>query len=280
MHESAMSGRRVSVWMSVVALAMALLAAGCQTVQTTQPGAVGVNREQRMAISQQEFEQGAAKSYQELMQQARAKGLLNRDAAQVDRVRRIAARLIPATATFRPDAVKWKWETNVLSSDQVNAWCMPGGKIAVYTGLIQKLSLTDDELAAVMGHEMAHALREHSREQASIQLGQNVVIGLAGSLFGLSETAQQVGQLAAEYTINRRHSRQDETEADRIGVELAARAGYDPRAAITLWSKMARLSGSEPPQWLSTHPSSAARTRDLTDYSQRVLPLYQAATRR
>ncbi len=280
MDAAAVLRMRTSAWTGAFALAVTLLLAGCQTVQTTQPGAVGVNREQRMAISQQEFEQGAAKSYQGLMQQAQAKGLLNRDAAQVERVRRIAGRLIPATATFRPDALKWKWETNLLSSDQVNAWCMPGGKIAVYTGLIQKLALTDDELAAVMGHEMAHALREHSREQASIQMGQNVVIGIAGSLFGLSETAQQVGQLAAEYTINRRHSRQDEIEADRIGVELAARAGYDPRAAITLWSKMARLSGGEPPQWLSTHPSSEARTRDLTDYAQRVLPLYQAATRR
>ncbi len=280
MHETAGSKMRTSGWTGAVALAVALLAAGCQTVQTTQPGAVGVNREQRMAISQQEFEQGAAKSYQDLIQQAQAKGLLNRDAAQVERVRRVAGRLIPATATFRQDAVKWKWETNLLSSDQVNAWCMPGGKIAVYTGLIQKLALNDDELAAVMGHEMAHALREHSREQASMQMGQNAVIGIAGALFGLSDTVQQVGQLAAEYTINRRHSRQDETEADRIGVELAARAGYDPRAAVSLWGKMAKLAGGEPPQWLSTHPSNEARTRDLTDYAQRVMPLYQAAVRR
>lgn len=279
MSETAVMKMRTSWWTGAVALAVALLATGCQTVQTTQPGAVGVNREQRMAISQQEFEQGAATAYQDMMQQAQAKGLLNRDAVQLERVKRVASRLIPATATFRPDAVKWKWEANLLSSDQVNAWCMPGGKIAVYTGLIQKLGLTDDELAAVMGHEMAHALREHSREQASLQLGQNAVIGIAGSLFGLSEAVQQVGQLAAEYTINRRHSRQDETEADRIGVELAARAGYDPRAAISLWGKMAKLAGGEPPQWMSTHPSNEARTKDLTDYAQRVLPLYQAARR-
>ena len=266
--------------MSGTLLIAAVLLAGCETVQTTQPGTVGVNRDQRMAISQQEFDQGAAQAYAQMMQQAQQKGVLNRDAASVARVRNIANRLIPATATFRPDARNWKWEENVLSTDEVNAWCMPGGKIAVYTGLIQKLNITDDELAAVMGHEMAHALREHSREQASQQAIQQAGIGIIGSLLGVGETGQQVAQLATEYTINRRHSRQDETEADRIGVELAARAGYDPRAAVSLWNKMAKLSGGEPPQWLSTHPSNETRTKDLTDYSQRVMPLYQAAAKR
>ena len=267
-------------WVLAVTLAGGLLVAGCETVQTTQPGAVGVSRQQHMAISEQEFNQGAAKSYAQLMQQARAKGVLNRDGAQLARVRAVAGRLIPATGVFRPDALKWSWETNVLSTDEVNAWCMPGGKIAVYTGLLQKLNLTDDELAAVMGHEMAHALREHGREQASIQMGQAAVIGILGALAGASDAAQELGQMALEYTVNRRHSRQDETEADRIGVELAARAGRSRRAAVSLWNKMGKLAGSQPPQWLSTHPSNEVRTRDLTDYSQRVLPLYQAAARR
>jgi len=264
----------------IVLAAAALLLAGCETVQTTQPGVVGVSREQRMAISQQDFDKGAAQAYQQMMAQAQQKGVLNRDAATVQRVRAIAARLIPATAAFRPDARNWKWEVNVLTSDDVNAWCMPGGKIAVYTGLIQKLNLTDAELAAVMGHEMAHALREHSREQASLESMQQLGIGIVGSLLGVSQTTQQLSQLALEYTINRPHSRQDETEADRIGVELAARAGYDPRAAVSLWNKMAKLSGSAPPQWMSTHPSPETRTRDLTDYAQRVMPLYEAAIKR
>ena len=268
---------------TVVAWALGLTAAllaGCETVQTTQPGTVGVNREQKMAISEADFNQGAAQAYAQMMADAQKKGTLNRDAAAVQRVRNIANRLIPATATFRPDARNWKWEVNVLSTDEVNAWCMPGGKIAVYTGLIQKLNITDDELAAVMGHEMAHALREHSREQASQQAIQQAGIGIVGSLLGVGETGQQIAQLATEYTINRRHSRQDETEADRIGVELAARAGYDPRAAISLWNKMTKLGGGQPPEWLSTHPSNETRTKDLTDYSQRVMPLYQAAAKR
>jgi predicted Zn-dependent protease len=271
-----MSGITRRILTGALLVSAALLTA-CETVQTTQPGTVGVDRQQRMAISQQEFDQGAAQAYAQMMQQAQQKGVLNRDQATLQRVRNIANRLIPATTTFRPDARNWKWETNVLSTDEVNAWCMPGGKIAVYTGLIQKLNITDDELAAVMGHEMAHALREHSREQASQQAIQQAGIGIIGSLLGVGETGQQVAAMAAEYTINRRHSRQDETEADRIGVELAARAGYDPRAAVSLWNKMAKLGGGEPPQWLSTHPSNETRTKDLTDYSQRVMPLYQAA---
>jgi predicted Zn-dependent protease len=272
--------RKFNRGLTVMALAALALLTGCETTSTTQPGAVGVNREQRMAISQQEFEQGAAQAYAQMMAEAQKKGMLNRDGAQVERVRRIASRLIPATATFRPDATKWKWEVNVLNTEDVNAWCMPGGKMAVYAGLIQKLNITDDELAAVMGHEMAHALREHSREQASRQAIQGIGIGVVGSLFGLSDTVQQIGQMAAEYTINRRHSREDETEADRIGVELAARSGFDPRAAVSLWNKMAKAGGGEPPQWLSTHPSHETRTRDLTEYSQKVMPLYQAAARR
>lgn len=273
-------GTRSGAISKIVLAAAVLLLAGCETVQTTQPGVVGVSREQRMAISQQDFDRGAAQAYQQMMAQAQKKGALNRDAAMVQRVRAIAARLIPATTAFRPDARNWKWEVNVLSADEVNAWCMPGGKIAVYTGLIQKLNITDDELAAVMGHEMAHALREHSREQASAQALQQMGIGIVGSLLGVSETTQQLSQLALEYTVNRPHSRQDETEADRIGVELAARAGYDPRAAVSLWQKMNALGGGAPPQWMSTHPSPETRTRDLQDYSQRVMPLYQAAAKR
>jgi len=264
----------------MLALAAALLLAACQTVQTTQPGVVGVDRQQRMLISSADMDKGSAEAYQKMMQEAQKKGALNRNAAQVERVRRIANRLTPVTAAFRPDAPRWKWEVNVLTSNDVNAWCMAGGKMAVYTGLIEKLKITDDELAAVMGHEIAHALREHSREQASREAGQNMIISLGGALLGAPEVGQQVAQMATEVLFNRPHSRQDETEADRIGVELAARAGFDPRAAVSLWQKMASQGGAIPPQWLSTHPSPETRTRDLQDYAQRVMPLYQAAIKR
>ena len=271
------------VWISLSGLtagiALALLA-GCQTVRTTEPGVVGVDRQQRMLISREEMDRGSAEAYQKIIQDAQKKGALNRNAAYVERVRRIVARLTPVTAAFRADAPRWRWEVNVLTSDEINAWCMAGGKVAVYTGLIDKLKITDDELAAVMGHEIAHALREHSREQASREAGQNMIISLGSALLGAPEVGQQVAQLATDVLFNRPHSRDDETEADRIGVELAARAGYDPRAAVSLWQKMGAQGGATPPQWLSTHPSPQTRTRDLQDYAQRVLPLYQAAVKR
>jgi len=185
---------------------------------------------------------------------------------------------MPNTGAFRPDAPKWGWEINVLDSPEVNAWCMPGGKIAVYSGLLAKINPSDDELAAVMGHEIAHALREHSREQISQQMGTQAVVGIAGALFGLGDAAQGLGNMVADVTLNLPKSRTAETEADRIGVELAARAGYNPHAAVTLWEKMGKLAGgSQPPAFLSTHPSHASRIADLKQYSEKVMPLYAAA---
>jgi predicted Zn-dependent protease len=166
----------------------------------------------------------------------------------------------------------------VITLDEVNAWCMPHGKIAVYTGLLQKIQPSDDELAAVLGHEMGHALREHTREQISQEMGTQTLLGIAGALFGLGQTAQSLGAMAANVTIGLPKSRTDETEADRIGVELAARAGYDPRAAVNLWEKMEKLAGgSQPPQWLSTHPSNESRIADVRQYAEKVMPLYTAA---
>ena len=165
----------------------------------------------------------------------------------------------------------------MITTKEVNAFCMPGGKMAIYSGLIQQLNATDDEIAAVMGHEIAHALREHSREQASQQAAQQLGISVIGALAGLSGTALNVSQLALDVTFNLPHSRTDETEADRIGVELAARAGYDPRAAVSLWEKMQKLGGGQPPQFLSTHPSHETRIADLRQYSEKVMPLYQQA---
>ena len=260
-----------------VGLVSVVLVAGCQSVETTQPGVVGVDRDQRMMVSAQDMEAGAAKAYTQMMGQAKQKGALDRNAAQVQRVRAITQRLIPHTAAFRPDAAKWPWEVHVVSIDEVNAWCMPGGKMAIYTGLIEKLQATDDEIAAVMGHEISHALREHSRERASRQMGTQMAVGIAGALFGIGDLGQSLGNVVADVTLNRPNSRTQEVEADRIGVELAARAGFDPRAAITLWEKMQKAGGGQPPQFLSTHPSHENRISDLRAYSERVMPLYQAA---
>jgi predicted Zn-dependent protease len=213
------------------------------------------------------------------MKKAAAKNALNRDAAQTARVKTIAQRLIPATAVFRPDSPKWAWEVNVITSGEVNAWCMPGGKMAVYTGLIEKLKVTDDELAAVMGHEIAHALREHGRERMSQAYTQQVALSVVGAALGFGQGGMQLAQLATDVTFNLPNSREHEVEADRVGVELAARAGYDPRAAVTLWQKMGQ-GGGAPPQFLSTHPSPQNRAADLTNYAKRGLPLYESARKR
>lgn len=264
---------------TLVAMAVSTaLLSGCETVDTTKEGTVGVDRHQRMLVSEQEVEASSKQAYAQMMAEAQKKNALDRDAAQVARIKSIVSRLIPQTATFRPDAPKWQWEAHVISMDEVNAWCMPGGKMAVYTGLIQKLQATDDELAAVMGHEISHALREHSREAISRQMGTQMAVGIAGALFGIGELGQNLGNMVANVTLNLPNSRTNETEADRIGVELAARAGYNPHAAITLWEKMAKLNSSgQPPKFLSTHPSNEDRIKDLRVYAEKVMPLYQAA---
>ena len=252
----------------------------CQTVQTTQAGAVGVDRKQSMLISSADMNSGAEQAYRQTLQEATKKNALNRNSAEVQRVRAIANRLIPATGAFRADAPKWNWEVNVINSQEVNAWCMPGGKIAVYTGLIERLRVTDDELAAVMGHEIAHALREHGREKASQAIAQNVALSVIGAAVGLGTGGQQLAQLAADVTFSLPNSREFEREADRIGVELAARAGYDPRAAVSLWQKMGQAGGGGSIEFLSTHPSDESRVRDLQTYAARVMPVYESARRR
>ncbi len=272
-----MPGPRALAW---IAAATVALSAGCQSVQTTSAGAVGVDRKQSMSalVSEADLRKGSEQAYAQLMSQARQKGALNADAQLTQRVRAIAQRMIPTTAAFRPDAPAWKWEVNVLQSDQLNAWCMPGGKIAFYSGIITRLNLTDDEIAAIMGHEIAHALREHARERASEQQAAGLVIGVGAALLGVGSIGSDLGQMAYKVAVGMPNSRAHETEADRIGVELAARAGYDPRAAIVLWQKMAKASGGGgSPQFLSTHPSAETRQQDLAVYAERVMPLYQQA---
>jgi predicted Zn-dependent protease len=261
----------------LISLVLAALAAGCSTVETTKESAVGVDRKQHMMVSSEAVNQSADKAYADVLAQAQKQNALDKDPATVARVKAIASRLIPATGALRPDAPGWKWEIHVLSSKEVNAWCMPGGKIAVYTGLIDQIKPTDAELAAVMGHEIGHALREHGREQASQQMIEQVGVGILGALTGVNT---QLAQTVADVTISLPHSRQQETEADRIGVELMARAGYDPHEAVNLWQKMSKLSGGgQPPQFLSTHPSNESRIADVTKDADKVMPLYQAAAK-
>lgn len=226
-----------------------------------------------------DVEKAATQQYGEMMAQARAKGALaGPNDPQLVRLRTIAQRIIPQSLSWNPRARDWKWEINLVGSNQVNAFCMPGGKIAFYTGILTQLQLTDDEAAMVMGHEIAHALREHARERmgknAATSIGANVLSQILG--FG------QVGQTLTGYgaqLLSLRFGREDESEADLVGMEIAARAGYDPRAAVTLWKKMGSLNKSAPPQWLSTHPSGATRIAELERNLPRVMPLYERAKR-
>jgi predicted Zn-dependent protease len=264
------------------AVGVSLVVTSCQTVQTTRGGVVGVDRPQQMSMftpSAAEVAATARQQYGQVTRVAAHQGALNRDPTQTARVQRIAQRLIPHTAVFRDDAVRWQWEVNVLTVNEVNAWCMPGGKMAVYTGLLQQLELTDAEVAAVMGHEIAHALREHVREGMGRQQATAVgtAVGAAVLEYFTGVNPGELGHTFTQAMFVLPNSRANEQEADRIGVELAARAGYDPRAAVTLWQKMAAGGGGQPPQWLSTHPAHETRIRDLQDYAQRVLPLYETA---
>ena len=248
---------------------------------TSTGGAVGANRPQLMLVSSEQLNQMAAQSYAKLQSDASHKGALNQDRALLQRVRAIATRLEPQTGVFRADAPGWKWEVGVISSKELNAFCMPGGKIMVYSGLINQLHLSDDEIAIVLGHEISHALREHSREQVSQAMAAQTAIGIGAALLGLGEGSASVANAGYQALIATRFSRADESEADRIGLELTARAGYDPRAGVTLWQKMINASqGGRAPEFLSSHPAEASRVQQIQALLPTVIPLYEAARRR
>ncbi|WAB97346.1 MULTISPECIES: M48 family metallopeptidase [Pseudomonas] len=260
-------------------LSAGILLAGCQAVNTTSGGAVGVERKQYMfsMLSTDEVNQMYAQSYQQTLGEASSKGVLDKTSADAKRVQAIADRLIAQAPKFRPDAAQWQWEVNVIKSDELNANCGPGGKIIVYTGLIDQLKLTDAEIAAVVGHEIAHALREHSREAMSKAYGVEMARQGAGALFGLGQNSIALADQVVNYAMTLPNSRANENEADLIGLELSARAGYDPNAAITLWNKMSKASEGAPPEFMSTHPASESRIASLQAAIPKVMPLYQAA---
>jgi predicted Zn-dependent protease len=256
--------------------AVVLYVSGCETVRTTSAGAVGVDRKQQMLVPAATIEEGAAQAYEAELKAARDKGVLNTDKAQLTRVTTIAKRIVAATPNFRADAANWKWQFNVQKSQELNAYCMPGGRIMVYSGLIDSLDLTDAELATVMAHEVAHALREHTRERVSRAYGQQLVLSGVAAVTGVSEATANVANMIGQVTFQLPFSRDQESEADTIGLELMARAGYDPRAALTLWNKMRQAEQGGQPKFLSTHPSPKDRSKDIERLLPRVLPLYKA----
>lgn len=251
--------------------------AACAT--TTKDSVSGVKRSQFMLLPASSVDTMSAQAYTQTLKEAEGKKTLNVDKAMLERVRRISNRLIAQVGVFRPDAVNWKWEVNVEKNDQLNAYCMPGGKIMVLSGLIEKINATDDELGAVIGHEIAHALREHGRERMSQayvqQFGLQALAAMVGGTAG-SVAAQGAG-LGSQLFFSLPNGREQEREADKMGLELAARAGYNPDAAVTLWQKMSAQSKDAPPEFFSTHPASANRIADLKALAPKVRPLYEAA---
>lgn len=260
----------ISAWLAMLS--------GCAT--TTAGGAVGADRSQLLLISSEQLEQTAAQGYSQLKTEATQKGALNTNEKLLQRVRAIARRIEPQTGVFRKDAPGWNWEVNVIDSEELNAFCMPGGKIMFYSGLINRLNLTDEEIAVVMGHEIAHALREHSREQVSQAIAAQTALGVGTAVFGLSQTTTQLAGIGYQAFIATHFSRTDEAEADRIGLELSARAGYNPRAGVTLWQKMMNAkTGGQPPEFLSSHPADSTRVQQIESLLPVVMPLYETAKR-
>ncbi len=234
----------------------------------------------RQLVPAEVLENSSAEQYQELLQQARSKGALAADSnAQLQRIRGIAQRLIPYANQWNSRASQWRWEVNLIGSNQINAFCMPGGKIAFYTGIIDKLRLTDDEIAMIMGHEMAHALREHSREQLAKNQATSLGISLGAQLLGLGDLSSAAARFGGQL-LSLKFSRNDESEADLVGLELAARAGFNPQASVSLWRKMGEATGEGGIGFLSTHPTGPDRIRQLESNVPRVMPLYEQARRR
>ena len=243
---------------------------------------VGNSSSMRKLVPAETLESAATQQYDQLLAQAKAQGALaGPNHPQVIRLRAIAAKLIPFTYSWNERARSWRWEVNLIGSKQINAFCMPGGKIAFYTGILDKLKLTDDEAAMIMGHEMAHALREHARERIAKTQGTNLALRLGSQLLGLGDLGNVAASLGGQL-LTLQFSRSDESDADLVGLELAARAGYRPEAAVSLWQKMGSASGNQQGglAFLSTHPSGPARIRELEQNVPKVQGLYETARRK
>ena len=282
-HSANVSRGRHGGWLrAVVASAMlACAAVPGQAVAQQQQQREGVQVGDSSILSRlvpaEQLEAAAAQQFSQMASQARQQNaLLPDNHPQVVRVRAIAKRIIPFSLEWNRRASQWQWQVMVLNSKELNAFCMPGGKIAFYTGILDQLKLTDDEVAMVMGHEVAHALREHARERMGKTAATRLGAGFISSVLGLGNVGDTLLNYGSQL-LTLKFSREDESEADLVGMELAARAGYDPRAGVSLWQKMAAASKGAPPQWLSTHPSGSSRIKDIQANLPSVMPLYERA---
>jgi predicted Zn-dependent protease len=249
---------------------LAAISSGCATSPT--------GRTQLMLVSEEQAISASKQAYLNTVNELDKEGKIVADSAVAQRVQGITNNLIKQAAIMRPASARWAWEVKVIDDpEEVNAWCMAGGKMAVYTGLLNKIKPSDDELAQVMGHEISHALANHTAERMSVAMASSLGMTVLGIATDSSEVAMTAGVIAAKLAIELPNSREGESEADEIGIELAARAGYDPYAAVTLWQKMGKVGGDTPPQFLSTHPSPANRQQRLQKLAKKMMPLYEAA---
>lgn len=238
-------------------------------------------RRQLSLVSEQRAISASREAYVQQMAALEQDGLLVDDPATIERINTITGKLIAQAIIVRPDTADWEWSVEIIDDPEtVNAWCMAGGRMAVYTGLLLKVQPTDDELAQIMGHEISHALANHTVERMSIAMATMAGVVTVGVVSNKPGIAMGAAAAAATLAIKRPNSRAGETEADEIGIELAAKAGYDPRAAVTLWQKMGEVGGAGPPEWLSTHPSPSTRQENLQRLIPEMMPYYQADVER
>jgi predicted Zn-dependent protease len=242
-------------------------------------GDVGRTSRFTKLVSAEQVEAAAAQQYQGMLRGASQKNAVApADHPQVVRLRAIAQAITPFATSWNGRASSWRWEVNLLMSRELNAFCMPGGKIAFYYGILQKLQLTDDEVATIMGHEVAHALREHARERMGKTMATRGVVELGAAIFGLGGAGRMMADMGTQL-LTLKFSRDDETEADIVGMDLAARAGYDPAAGVSLWRKMLAASGGKQPEFISTHPAGDTRIKDIQAKLPKVQPLYAKAAK-
>ncbi len=234
-------------------------------------------RRQLMLVSEQQAISASREAYLQTMAPLKKEGKLNSDPRMNARVERITGRLVAQAVSMRPDSAKWEWSVGIIDDPEaVNAWCMAGGRMAIYTGLLSKIDPSDDELAQVMGHEIAHALANHTAEKMSVAMATQMGIMVAGAASDRPAVAMSAAAVAATLAIQLPNSRAAEIEADRIGIELAARAGYDPYASVSLWEKMAKVGGSRSPEFMSTHPDPDNRMKRLNALAPEMMGYYRA----
>lgn len=264
---------------ALLSLLLVMVLCACQSTPVT-------GRKQLMIVPESQAITASKQAYTDTLTPLRKEGKLNNDAALKARVDRITSRLIPPAIGYRPETAAWEWQVNVIDDPKtLNAWCMAGGRMAIYTGIIQQLKLSDDEIAQIMGHEIAHALAKHTAERMSVAVGSQALLQIGAALLGSrgvgGQVALQAAAVATTVGVQLPNSRAQEAEADRIGIELAARGGYDPNAAVTLWQKMVAASGGKgKADFLSTHPSGEKRIESLSQLAPQMMPLYQDKSER